>query len=115
MSQNSPQTDGSSVTLINVFEVPAEHVDTFVDGWRERAALMSAKPGCLGTRLHSAVSPHARFQFINVARWESHEAFRAATADPGFRRRAAAATAGPQSPVSANPDLYRVVAEYGVA
>ena len=115
MNQNTPQTNGPPVTLINVIEVPAEHVDAFIADWRQRAELMSAKPGCLGKRLHRAVSPGARFQLVNVARWESHEAFRAATADPGFRRRAAAAAADPQLPVSANPDIYRVVAEYGVA
>lgn len=113
MNQVNPQTGDRSVTLINVFEVPAEHVDAFVDGWRRRAELMSSKPGCLGTTLHRAVSPRARFQFVNVARWESHEAFQAATADPEFRRRAAAVTTDPRAPVSANPDLYRVVAKYG--
>jgi 4-carboxymuconolactone decarboxylase len=108
-------TDGPPVTLINVFEVPAEHVDAFVANWRHRAELLSAKPGFLGTRLHRALSPGARFQLVNVALWESREAFRAATADPGFQARTVAATADARAPVSANPDLYRVVAEYGVA
>jgi quinol monooxygenase YgiN len=68
MDQNSPKTDGSPVTLINVFEVSSEHVDAFIADRRHRAELMSAKPGCLGTRLHRAVSPGARFQLVNVAR-----------------------------------------------
>ena len=94
MNGDSSSTDGPPVTLINVFEVPAEHVDAFVANWRYRAELLSAKPGFLGTRLYRALSPGARFQLVNVASWESREAFRAATA---------------------NPDLYRIVAEYGVA
>lgn len=115
MVQDSRPKSDSPVTLINVFEVPTEQVDVFVAGWRERAELMSAKPGCLGTRLHRAISPGARFQLVNVARRESREAFRAATADPGFQQRTEAATADPRASVSANPDFYRVVAEYGVA
>jgi heme-degrading monooxygenase HmoA len=61
--------------------VPAEHADAFVAGCRSRAALMSTKPGFLDTRLHRALSSRARFQLVNVARWESREAFEAATAD----------------------------------
>lgn len=113
MNQDNRQADDSSVTLINVFEVPAEHADAFVAGWRERAALMSAKPGFLDTRLHRALSSQARFQLVNVARWESREAFEAATADDEFQESIGAATADPRVPISANPDLYRVVAGYG--
>ncbi len=115
MNQDSPQTNDSPVTLINIFEVPAEHVDAFVAAWRERAALMSTKPGFLGTQLHRALSPQARFQLVNVARWESREAFEAATADAKFQERIEAASSDPRVPISANPDLYRVVASYGVA
>jgi hypothetical protein len=43
VNQDNRQADDSPVTLINVFEVPDEHADAFVDGWRERAALMSTK------------------------------------------------------------------------
>ncbi|CAA9405358.1 hypothetical protein AVDCRST_MAG82-446 [uncultured Rubrobacteraceae bacterium] len=32
MNQDNPQTDDQPVTLINVFEVTAEHADTFVVG-----------------------------------------------------------------------------------
>jgi heme oxygenase (mycobilin-producing) len=115
MNQDSPQTNDSPVTLINVFEVSAEHVDAFVAGWRERAALMSTKQGFLSTQLHHALSPQARFQLVNVARWESREAFEAATADTEFQERISAASSDPQVPISANPDLYRVVAGYVVA
>jgi hypothetical protein len=40
MNQNSEPAN-SPVTLINVFEVPAEHVDVFVAQWRERAGSRS--------------------------------------------------------------------------
>jgi heme-degrading monooxygenase HmoA len=100
------------VTLINVFEVPTEHVDAFIAGWAERAALMSTKPGFLDTRLHRALSPQTRFQLVNVARWETPEALHAATADPEFQQRISAAVADPQLPISANPALYQVAVEF---
>ena len=115
MKQDSRLENNSPVTLINVFEASAEPVDAFVAGWRERAALMSTKPEFLGTWLHRALSPRARFQLVNVARWESREAFQAATADTEFQERIGAAIADPRVPISANPDLYRFVAGYGVA
>jgi len=84
MNQSSQPANASPVTLINVFEVPTEHVEAFIAGWRERAALMSTKPGFLDTRLHRALSPQDRFQLVNVAHWETPEAMHAATADPEF-------------------------------
>jgi len=115
MNQDNPLTNDSPATLINVFGVSAEHVDAFVAGWRERAALMSTKPGFLSTQLHRALSPRARFQLVNVARWESRESLEAATADTEFQERVSAASSDARVPISGNPDLYRVVAGYGVA
>jgi heme-degrading monooxygenase HmoA len=111
MNQDS-QPANSPVTLINVFEVPTEHVDAFVAQWRERAALMRTKPGFLDTRLHRALSSQARLQLVNVAHWESREAWQAATADPEFQQRARAATADPRVPISANPAIYQVAVEF---
>ncbi|HEX5996919.1 MAG TPA: antibiotic biosynthesis monooxygenase family protein [Jiangellales bacterium] len=110
MSHDSQAANHSPVTLVNVFEVPTEHVDVFIAQWRERAALMSTKPGFLETRLHRALSSQTRFQLVNVARWESPEAFEAGTADPEFRQRASVATADPR--VSAHAALYQVAAEF---
>ena len=109
MSNHSDQPNGRSVTLINVFEVPADQVDAFIVQWRERAALMSTKPGFLDSRLHRALSSQTRFQLVNVAHWESAEAMQAATEDPEFEQRARAATADPA--VSANAALYQVAVE----
>jgi heme oxygenase (mycobilin-producing) len=109
LKQDSRSDNNSPVTLINAFEVPAEHVNAFVARWRERAALMSTKPGFLDSQLHRALSPQAQFQLINVARWESREAFEAATTDTEFQEHIGAATADPRVPISANPALYQVV------
>jgi heme-degrading monooxygenase HmoA len=111
VDQGSPSADSPPVTLINVFEVPAGHVEAFIAQWRERAALMSAKAGFLETRLHRALSPQARFQLVNVARWECREALQAALADAEFQERISAVTADPHVPVSGNPALYQVAVE----
>ena len=74
MNHQKQRAGTPAVTLINVFEVPAGHVEVFITQWRERAALMSSKPGFLDSRLHRALSPKSRFQLVNVARWESPEA-----------------------------------------
>ncbi len=112
MKQDSMPASNSPVTLINVFEVPATHVDEFIAQWRKRAALMSTKPGFLDSRLHRALSSQTRFQLVNVAHWESREAMEAGTADPEFQERISAVTANPQVPISANPGLYQVVVQF---
>lgn len=112
MNQDSRPATSTPVTLINVFEVPTDHVDAFIAQWRERAALMRTKPGFLDTRLHRALSTQARFQLVNVAHWESREALQAATADTEFQARIGGVTADPQVPISANPALYQVAVEF---
>jgi heme oxygenase (mycobilin-producing) len=100
------------VTLINVFEVPAEQVDEFVASWRERAAIMSRQPGFRDSRLHRAVSSDARFQLVNVAHWDSQEALQAATANPEFQAAIRAVGELPGIRFSANPAVYREVAHF---
>lgn len=97
------------VTLINVFEVPAEQVDEFVALWRERAAIMSRQPGFRDSRLHRAISSDTRFQLVNVAHWDSHEAWQAATANPEFQAAIRAVGEQPGIRFSASPALYREV------
>ena len=77
----------SNVILINPFEVPA-HVadDLFLTGWEHAAELLRTKPGFEGARLHRALSPDARFRFVNVAEWRSPQDFRAAVGDEQFKR-----------------------------
>ena len=115
MNQDTQPAINSPVTLINVFEVPTEHVDTFTAQWRERAALMRTKPGFLDARLHRALSAQTRFPLVNVAHWESREAWQAATADTEFQERVQAATGDPHVPISAYPGLYQVVVEFSGA
>lgn len=67
------------VTLINAFEVPADQVAATVIFWEKARDFLKEQPGYISTRLHQALGPDAKFQLVNVAQWESREAFRAAT------------------------------------
>jgi heme-degrading monooxygenase HmoA len=72
------------VVLINAFEVPAEDDDGFLQGWERAQKFLSGQEGYISTRLHRSLSPAADFRFVNVALWESAQAFQAATSQPEF-------------------------------
>jgi heme-degrading monooxygenase HmoA len=92
-----------SVTLINPFEVPEGTDDEeFLGGWQRAADYLREQPGFLGSRLHRALAPDARFRFINVAEWASPQDFQAAVTSEQFREIARGATPG-------SPALYEVV------
>ena len=93
-----------SVTLINIFEVPAGDEDEFIAAWEKTRDYLQTQPGYIDTALHQAVVPDAEFQFVNVARWRSAEEFTAATRSPGMRE-AAAGLVGYRP----HPALYRIV------
>lgn len=115
MNHHRQPASATPVTLINVFELPAGHVDDFISQWRYRAALMAAKPGFVDTQLHRATSAAARFQLVNVAHWESEEAWQAALDDPEFLKQAKAALTNAQVPTSAYPAMYEVAAQFSRA
>ena len=92
------------MVLINAFEVPAEEAGQFIAAWEKTRDYLQSQPGYVDTALHQAVTPGADFPFVNVARWESAEAFRAATQSPGFRE-SAAGLAGYRP----HPALHRIV------
>ncbi|MEV0318910.1 antibiotic biosynthesis monooxygenase family protein [Streptomyces sp. NPDC050658] len=104
--------DREPVTFINIFEIAEEDVPAFAEKWEERAAIMSKKPGFIDTKLHRARAADGRFQLVNVAHWESEEAWAEAGADPEFATRAHAARDSEETPVKANPGLYDVVVRF---
>ncbi|NYV74555.1 antibiotic biosynthesis monooxygenase [Streptomyces sp. UH6] len=77
------QGDGSGVTVVEAFELPAERLDGFLPQWSDRVELTSEAPGFQHARLHRAVAPDTRFQAVGVAHWDSPEAWRTATAAGG--------------------------------
>ena len=94
------------LVLINVFEVDPANADAFFQAWKRAAAVMEARPGFIHTRLHRAT---AGARFVNVAEWESMEAFAAAINSPEFRQAAAPLRELGQE----SPALYQVVYEAG--
>lgn len=67
-----------AVTLLNVFIVPEGKEDEFLTNWRRTAAHFHAsKGGFIETHLHRNTGVgNGTFQFINIARWDSPEAWR---------------------------------------
>ena len=68
-----------SLTLINLFTVPAEEADAFAERFKTIAERFADAPGFGGTELHrnSGVGDPS-YSFVNIAKWESAEAWRAA-------------------------------------
>jgi heme oxygenase (mycobilin-producing) len=112
-SEDITPLEGGPVTFINVFEVPVEQIDTFIAHWRELAKIMIAAPGFRDARLHRALSSQTRFQIVNVANWESSQAWEAAAANPEFQERLGALVEDTEVQFSATPALYEVVVAYG--
>ncbi len=108
--RDPPGPDDPGVTLINVVEMPADQVDNFMAGWKKRAEIMSTLPGFRDYALHRALLSVSRFQLVNVAHWDSREAFEAAIANPEFLSLREAAQHEIDFGVTASPALYEVIA-----
>jgi heme oxygenase (mycobilin-producing) len=91
------------VVLINAFEVPEEDDEAFLNGWKRAQEFLSTRDGYVSTRLHRSLSPDADFRFVNVALWESPQAFRDATSQPEF--------SNARVPFRFHASLYEVVSE----
>lgn len=74
------------VTLINSFQVPRERDAAFRAMWGETSRYFIAREGFVSLRLHHALSDDAPYRWVNVAVWESEQAFRAAHGTDEFRR-----------------------------
>ncbi|HEY3886939.1 MAG TPA: antibiotic biosynthesis monooxygenase family protein [Caulobacteraceae bacterium] len=68
-----------SLTLVNLFTVPEEEAENFVARFKETADRCAGIAGFEGTELHrnSGVGDQT-YRFVNIATWESAEAWRAA-------------------------------------
>jgi heme oxygenase (mycobilin-producing) len=96
----------SDTVLINVFEVPAEREEEFLQSWHAADALLRASSGYASTRLHRAVTPDARFRFINVAQLASVDTWKSVIASPEFRDISAK-----MADFHPSPGLYTVAVE----
>jgi heme-degrading monooxygenase HmoA len=102
VSEDWPDGD-EGIVLINAFEVPVEADDDFIAGWERARDALRAQPGYIATRLHRSIAPNADFRFVNIARWESPQAFGTALQAPAFQ----AAAQSIRHP--SHPALYEVV------
>ena len=91
------------VVLINAFEVPDGQDKAFLEAWERARAFLATQQGYHSTRLHRSLSPAADFRFVNVAVWQSPQAFQAATSQPEFTNAAI--------PFPFHASLYEVVRE----
>jgi len=73
-SGDKGETD-TSVIVVNPIEVPEGKESLALAIWDRYAAFFRGQPGYLGTTLHESLDPNAKFHLVNVARWESAEAF----------------------------------------
>ena len=71
----------TNVIVINPFEVPRGREDKALSMWDTFAEYFRRQPGYISTKLHKA-TPDAKFHLINIAEWESAEAFQAALDNP---------------------------------
>ena len=98
-----------TVTLINPFTVKAEDEEKFLKLWKKAHRYMKSQEGFISTQLHKNIDnlvnlPPATFRFINVAIWESAEAFQKAVSSPQFKE-----CAQETLPYSGGPGLYNVI------
>ncbi len=63
------------VTLINSFEVPIGKLEESIKYWEACRDFLKNEPGYVATKLHQSIKDDARFQLVNVAIWESAQAF----------------------------------------
>ena len=71
-----------TITVINPFEVPEGREQDALTMWEVFADYFRQQPGYVSTKLHRALNPDAKFHFINIAEWESAEAFQSALGNP---------------------------------
>lgn len=96
------------VVLVNTFQVAPEDAEELVEAWAADAAYLKAKAGFISTQLHRGVAGSCTF--LNVAVWESVEAFRTAFGDPKFQETFARY---PDTTV-ASPHLFQKMAVPGI-
>lgn len=66
---------GKTVVLINTFVVPPAFEDAFLQWWRLARMGFASQPGFVSAKLHRSLDEKERYRFINIAQWESSEAY----------------------------------------
>ncbi|MCE9685470.1 antibiotic biosynthesis monooxygenase [Shewanella sp. AS16] len=92
------------VILINPFKVPEGKLQESIQYWEAHRDFMAQQPGYISTRLHQSLQADATFQLVNVAVWESQNAFYLAAQ----KMRQSLGTKGVEG-LSGDPALYQVI------
>lgn len=95
----------NTIKVINPFEVPQGRETEALAMWETFAEYFRKQPGYVSTELHQAISPDAKFSLINIAEWESPQAFQAALNNPELAEIAKTLPAD----IPHYPGLYEVI------
>lgn len=93
------------ITLMNIFEVPAQKEQKFLEKWKEAFLFLKEQPGFIETKLHHSLKEPETW--INYARWSSRQDFLNAVNSPEFIQIVK------DFPVKGTPGLYEVYFSYG--
>ena len=99
------------ITLINAFTVPVDETEEFLRRWKNTAAIMAGQPGFVRARMYRSVADDAELRFVNVAEWESRQAFEQVTANPDFRTATQRVLAAPDLHIVPRPAVYEVAVD----
>src|SRR2546426_11852444 len=84
-NQGVVRMDQQAVVLINAFEVPSGEDESFLVGWERAHDFLLSQHGFRTSQLHKSTETSADFRYVNVAVWDSEDAFLAATSRTEFR------------------------------
>lgn len=97
-----------AVTLINVFSVPKDKEQEFIQWWNDVKVQITAEEGFISGRFHKSLASDSRFNFINMAIWENDAVYWKAYEKTVTPMKATLARLG----VEMTPALYQVLFEY---
>ena len=92
------------IVLINPFTVPEGKIEESIVFWEKSRDFLKTQPGYVSTKLHKSLKPDATYELINVAVWESAEAFMIAS-----QKMREELKIQPVDRLSSDPALYEVI------
>jgi len=98
------QKSTQPIVLINPFTVPVDKLEQTLAMWEAARDFLKQQPGYISTELHQSLAVDAQYRLINVAQWQSAQAFKAAT-----KKMWAEASLPRIDGVKPHPALYRVI------
>ncbi len=97
--------------FINLMEMNANEVDSFVSDWQARSKTMGQMPAAMGSTLYRSLASNTAFQIVNVSQWQSYNGFIDANNNPSYSAKLAA-DLGHIPSIKLTRGFYRPVASY---